>query len=193
MVSVTSMATWARDWRRWLPLLGTVLLVVAAFAVMVWLTDDPDRRAQLARLVESPGGLLVLFGLSALSSATLILPAPGLALTVAAGLAGDPILVGITAGLGQAVGELTGYAAGASGRALLPDTPLMARLSEAVRRRGVIVIFVMAVIPNPLFDLAGLAAGALRMSLVGYLAAAASGKVIKNVTFAVLANAFQNF
>jgi len=46
------------------------------------------------------------------------------------------------------------------------------------------VIFALAVVPNPAFDLVGIAAGALRMPVLSYLAAAATGKVIKNVAIA---------
>jgi uncharacterized membrane protein YdjX (TVP38/TMEM64 family) len=166
------------------PILGTLLLVVAAFATMVWLTSDPERQKLVQGLVQSPGGLLVLFALSAISTATLILPAPGLALTAVAGAAGDPIVVGIVTGLGQAVGELTGYFGGASGRSLLPDTAAIRKLSGWLQRRGMVVIFALAVIPNPVFDVAGIAAGALRMPLARYLAAAASGKIIKNIVVA---------
>jgi membrane protein YqaA with SNARE-associated domain len=171
-------------WRRGAVVLGTLALVIGAFAVMAWLTSDPSRRAAVAGLVSSPFGLLVLFGLAALSTATLILPAPGLALTAIAGSAGDPIVVGVVAGLGQAVGELTGYAAGWSGRSLLPNNPATARLSGWLSRRGVIVVFVLAVVPNPLFDVAGILAGAMRMPIGHYLAAAALGKIVKNVIIA---------
>lgn len=169
---------------RLLALLATLILVTAAFAVMLWLTSDPDRREMVEGLVRSPFGLLVLFGLAALSTATLVLPAPGLALTALAGTAGDPIVVGIVAGLGQAVGELTGYAAGWSGRSFLPDNGATSRMTGWLRRRGVLVIFVLAVVPNPVFDLAGVAAGVLRMPVLSYLAAAATGKVIKNIAVA---------
>jgi uncharacterized membrane protein YdjX (TVP38/TMEM64 family) len=151
---------------------------------MLWLTSDPVRRTAVEELVRSPIGLLVLFGLAALSSATLILPAPGLALTAVVGAAGDPIVVGIVAGLGQAVGELTGYAAGWSGRSLLPDNPATRRMSMWLGHRGMLAIFVLALIPNPVFDLAGIVAGALRMPVVRYLGAAAAGKVIKNIVVA---------
>lgn len=174
----------AKPRRPWLALLGTLALVAIAFGVMVWLTSDPARRADVERLVESPVGLLVLFGLAALSSATLILPAPGLALTAVAGAAGNPIAIGVVAGLGQAIGELTGYAAGASGRSLLPDSPAAHRLADLVVRRGYVVIFLLALVPNPLFDVAGIAAGALRMPVSRYLVAAAAGKIVKNVVVA---------
>jgi len=174
----------AGNGRRVLALGGMVLLVTGAFALMVWLTADPGRREMVEGLVRSPIGLLVLFGLAALSTVTLILPAPGLALTAIAGAAGDPIVVGVVAGLGQAVGELTGYLAGWSGRSFLPDNPASRRLTEWLGNRGAIVIFLLAVTPNPVFDLAGIAAGALRMPVLRYLAAAAAGKVIKNILIA---------
>lgn len=163
---------------------GMIALVIAAFGVMVWLTSDPERARTVEGLVRSPIGLIVLFGLAALSTATLILPAPGLALTAIAGTAGDPLVVGVVAGLGQAVGELTGYAAGWSGRSFLPDNPAVIRLSGWLQRRGLLVIFALALVPNPLFDVAGIAAGVLRMPVLRYLAAAAAGKVIKNVIVA---------
>ena len=175
---------------RGLAIVGTFALVIIAFAAMLWLTSDPVRRSAIEGLVRSPIGLLVLFGLAALSTATLILPAPGLALTAVAGAAGDPIVVGIVAGLGQAVGELTGYVAGWSARSLLPDNPATRRISGWLGHRGVLAIFVLALIPNPVFDLAGIVAGALRMPIVRYLGAAAAAKVIKNIIVASGASTF---
>jgi uncharacterized membrane protein YdjX (TVP38/TMEM64 family) len=165
-------------------IVATLVLVVVAFALMVWLTSDPGRRAAVEDLVQSPMGLAVLFGLAVLSSATLILPAPGLALTAVAGSAGDPILVGIVAGLGQAVGELTGYAAGRNGRSFLPDSPAATRIAGWLARWGMALIFVLALIPNPVFDVAGIAAGALKMPVLRYLGAAAAGKILKNIVVA---------
>ena len=174
----------ARERPRWIGLAAMLLICVGAFGAMLWLTSDPSRREVIEILVRSPIGLLVLFGLAAISTATLILPAPGLALTAIAGATGDPIVVGIVMGLGQAAGELTGYAAGRSGSSFLPDSPAVRTVKGWLERRGMIVIFVLALIPNPLFDLAGIAAGVLRLPVLRYLAAAASGKVIKNVIIA---------
>ena len=170
--------------RSLVPLIGMAVLVGGAFALIVWLTSDPGRQRLVEDLVESPFGLVVLFGLAALSTATLILPAPGLALTAVAGAAGDPIVVGVVAGLGQAVGELTGYFAGRSGQSFLPDSAATRKVTDWLERRGAAVVFVLALIPNPVFDLAGIAAGGLGMPVGRYLAAAAAGKVIKNIVIA---------
>lgn len=162
----------------------TLLILVGAFAGTIYLLGDEARRRQLEELIQSPSGLLVLFAIAAISNATLILPVPGLALTALAATVANPLLVGVVAGAGQAVGELTGYLAGYSGQTLIDDSPRYARLVGWMRRFGAITIFVLGVIPNPLFDVAGIIAGALRMPVGVYLVAAGAGKIIKNIAVA---------
>lgn len=162
----------------------TVVILVIAFVSTILILFDPERRAQLEVLITSPGGLTVLFLLSALSNATLILPVPGIALTAFAGTIADPLVVGIVAGAGQALGEMTGYLAGYSGQTLVDESPRYARLAIWMRRYGALTIFVLALIPNPIFDIAGIAAGALRMPWWLYLVSASAGKIIKNVALA---------
>jgi len=162
----------------------TLLILVGAFAGTIYLLGDEARRRQLEELIQSPSGLLVLFAIAAISNATLILPVPGLALTALAATVANPLLVGVVAGAGQAVGELTGYLAGYSGQTLIDDSPRYARLVGWMRRFGAITIFVLGVIPNPLFDVAGISAGALRMPVGVYLVAAGAGKIIKNIAVA---------
>jgi membrane protein YqaA with SNARE-associated domain len=166
----------------------TVVILIAAFAATVILLFDPERRAQVEALLESPIGLFVLFFLSALSNATLILPVPGLALTVLAATIANPLIVGIVAGAGQAVGEMTGYLAGYSGQELIDNSPRYERLAGWMRRYGALTIFVLALIPNPIFDLAGIIAGALRMPWWLYLISAGAGKIIKNILLAYSAS-----
>src|SRR5688500_11497297 len=84
------------------PILGLVFVAALAGAAM-WTLGDPGRRHAIELMLQSPMGLIGLFGLSVLSSATLLLPVPGIALTVVAATVADPFLVGIVAGLGQTV------------------------------------------------------------------------------------------
>lgn len=162
----------------------TLLILVGAFVGTIYLLGDEARRRQLEELIQSPGGLLVLFGVAAVSNATLILPVPGLALTALAATVANPLVVGVVAGAGQTLGELTGYLAGYSGQTLADNIPQYTRLVSWMRRFGPITIFVLAIIPNPLFDVAGVIAGALRMPVWAYLAAAGLGKIIKNIAVA---------
>ena len=165
----------------------TLVILIAAFAATFILLFDNERRAQVEALIASPIGLVVLFFLALLSNATLILPVPGLALTALAGTIANPLAVGIVAGAGQALGEMTGYLAGYSGQTLIDNVPRYARMVAWMRRYGALTIFVLALIPNPVFDVAGIVAGALRMPWWLYLISAGAGKILKNIALAYAA------
>ncbi len=173
-----------RAWQRWFPVIITAILVVMAFAAGTWIAADPARVEEMRRLISSPQGLLALFLINVVSSATLILPLPGLALTPLAATVADPLLVGLIAGSGQTIGELTGYLAGYSGRKALGIDARTQRMTSLMRRWGAPILFVLALIPNPFFDVAGIIAGATRMPLRLYLLAAGLGKILKNIALA---------
>lgn len=157
---------------------GTIVVIIAAVAATFYFRDRVQELKSF--------GYAAIFIVSLVSNATLILPVPGLAVTSVMGAVFPPIPVGIVAGLGQAIGELTGYMAGYSGQTLVDDSPRYQRLVAWMRRYGALAIFVLALIPNPVFDVAGLIAGALRMPVWHYLLAAAAGKIIKNIAVAYL-------
>lgn len=129
-------------------------------------------------------GYPAVFLASLLGNAVLFLPAPSIALVLMAGASLDPILVGLVAGLGAALGEMTGYLAGYSGQMVLQNRPMYDRISGWMASRGVPVIFLLAAIPNPIFDVGGVIAGALRMPAWQFLSATWLGKSLR---FALLA------
>ncbi|MCL7455304.1 MAG: VTT domain-containing protein [Anaerolineae bacterium] len=139
-------------------------------------------RAKFAELAAV--GYSGIFLVSLLSSATIILPAPSLALVFAMGSALPPVLVGLAAGVGEALGELTGYAAGFGGRAVIEEQETYVRLRKWMARRGGITLLFLSVIPNPFFDLAGIAAGTLRYPLWRFLLVCWLGKTIKTTLVA---------
>lgn len=159
-------------------------LAFTAFVVLSVLVSHDGARAAFQSVVQSPFGMLALFVVSALSTATVFLPAPGMALTFFAGMGGDPLAVGLVAGVGQGVGELTGYLAGLAGAATLAEQPRFARPLAWLRRFGAPLIVLMAFLPNPFFDAAGLAAGAIGMKVRVFLAAVIVGRVAKNLLLA---------
>ena len=96
----------------------------------------------------------------------------------------EPALVALAAGLGATVGEISAYAAGFSGQAVIERTAAYANIVPWMRRFGGPTTLVLAAIPNPFFDLAGMAAGALRMPIVPFLFWCLLGKCIKMLFFA---------
>lgn len=156
---------------------AAALAFVLILTALLFLYRD---RASLLASYGYPG----IFLLSVVTNATLILPMPGVAITFAAGAVFNPLWVGIIAGLGSTLGELTGYLAGFSGQGVVERTALYERLEAWTADHGQWAILVLAFVPNPVFDLAGAAAGALKMPLPQFLFFAAIGKSLKMVAFA---------
>jgi uncharacterized membrane protein YdjX (TVP38/TMEM64 family) len=163
--------------RLWVVRALTAVTVVAALAAAIVFRDHIQ---ELERY-----GYAAVFLVGLVSNATLILPVPGLAVSSVLGSVFNPWIIGIVAGIGQALGELTGYMAGYSGHTWVDDYPRYDRLVRWMQRYGVFTIFLLALLPNPIFDVAGMIAGVLRLGVWRFLLSCAAGKVIKNIGFAV--------
>ncbi|MFC2058208.1 VTT domain-containing protein [Chloroflexota bacterium] len=129
-------------------------------------------------------GYLGAFIANLASSATIIVPVPGIAVVFILGDIWNPLFIGLVSGAGSALGELTGYAAGYSGRSLFQGNRLYPKITGWVERRGSLLIFIFALIPNPLFDLVGIAAGALRYPVWKFLFFCLLGKIPRCILIA---------
>jgi membrane protein YqaA with SNARE-associated domain len=165
--------------------MGTMISHLAALASAVLITGAVLLfRERLAGLAAC--GYAGIFLISLLGNATLILPAPSILAVFAGGGVFNPIAVGLAAGVGEALGELTGYLAGYGGRAVIEKRALYDRLEGWTRRNGAVTIILLSAIPNPFFDLAGIAAGALRFPLPRFLLFCWAGKTLKSLAIAVM-------
>jgi len=174
-VAGTDSAT-RRTRTRVLRLLALLTVIVATVVGVLW-------RDRLSRFVAY--GYSGIFLMSLMGSATVIFPLPSLALVFALGRVLNPIPVGLAAGLGETLGELTGYLAGYSGQAVIENREIYDRLHGWMRRYGLVTIFFLSVIPNPFFDLAGIAAGVLRFPVGYFLLSSWLGKTLKTIVFAL--------
>jgi len=164
--------------------LGAVVLAVVVTLAIAAFRDELARFERYGY----PGVFLI----SLLGNATLIFPAPSLAVVFGMGGVLNPLLVGLVAGVGEALGELTGYLAGYGGRAVVEDWQMYERLEGWMQRNGSATILALSAIPNPFFDLAGIAAGALRFPLAQFLLSCWVGKTIKTIFFAFVGAQFIN-
>lgn len=159
-----------------IPLL--VLLLVIAITVVIFLY-----REQIAGLDEY--AYLGVFFISLLGNATVILPVPvpiilaelAAILYQDAGLIGI-IGVGLAGGVGAAIGETTGYMVGYSGRGIAQRSRLYTRLVNWVDRWGAKAIFIFSLVPFFPFDLAGVAAGILRLPFWKFILVCWLGRTI---------------
>jgi membrane protein YqaA with SNARE-associated domain len=171
-------------WRLEYTLMIGVMFLLAGFAIAFF---------YFSANVESlkSYGYAGLFLINVIGAASILLPSPAAASVFGGGallqdFLGVPafIWVGLVAGMGEAVGEFSGYAAGYGGRLIIQERPAYARIHAWMQKRGFITMFLMSTIPNPVFDIAGLAAGAVQMPLRSFFIAVLSGKIIKNTWIA---------
>lgn len=154
-----------------------VLLAVIALTVGLFINRE---RIQHLQGFGYPG----IFIFSILANATILVPLPGVVFTSAMGAVFHPFWVSIAAGAGAALGELSGYMAGFSGQAVVENAKSYDRVVKWMRKYGDLTILFLAFIPNPLFDLAGMLAGMLKMPLWKFLFYCVIGKILKMMMFA---------
>jgi len=105
-------------------------------------------------------------------------------ITATMGTIFNPLLVAIAAGAGAALGEMTGYLAGFSGRAVVENRKWYDRVVGWMHKYGAVTVLVMAIIPNPFFDVAGMVAGVMKMPWWKFILWCTIGKIIKMLLFA---------
>lgn len=159
-----------------------ILLLAVVVAVTALLFINREKLQELQNY-----GYAGIFLFSVAANATIILPVPGVAFTTAMGAIFTPWKVAVAAGLGASVGELTGYAAGLSGEGLVANNKTYTKMLTWMQKhpRWVFwLVVLLAFIPNPLMDLAGMASGVMRIPAWKYLLACAIGKIGKMMLFA---------
>jgi membrane protein DedA with SNARE-associated domain len=165
--------------RRWLEIGGIVLAMLALTAAIIYFFRFIE--TYLATSLEgfAWAGYLIVFVVTLLSSATILIPAPSLAVVMAAATQWNPAIVSIVASIGDALGEFVGYAVGYWGTKIIVTRQVAAydRAVDWMQRHGMWAIFFFALIPLMLFDLIGLAAGALRVKPWKFLLACWGGRI----------------
>lgn len=155
------------------------LILAIAITITVYLLRD--------RLQDVAGyGYLGLFIISILGYATIILPVPTLLAAYLGGGILNPVLVGVISAAGASIGELTGYLAGYGGQAIVENRELYERFQGWMQRYGVFALFVLAAVPNPFFDIAGIIAGMTRMKVWTFMIVVWAGNIVKFMLFAYL-------
>lgn len=157
-----------------------LLLVVAIILVAFFF------RERLSHVREMLGAFAYggLFIVDFLATASVVVPLPGAVAVVFAGSILSPFLVGLVAGVAEALGETVGYLLGFSGRGVVENRQFYQRAVEWVRRRGWLVFLIFSTVPNPFFDIVGIVAGGLRYPIWRFLLIVWVGKTVKSLILA---------
>ncbi len=174
--------------RRLIPILTVVFVVAITVGIYLVYGRHPERLAELKSYVYW-GAFLI----SVIGNATIILPGAVLLILSQIGIylysdtgSVGPIVVGLVGGAGAAIGEITGYLVGYSGRGVAERSQIYKRLVGWVKRWGAPAIFVFSVVPL-VFDLVGIAAGILRVPFWKFLLACWLGRTLLYVIIVLAA------
>ena len=157
---------------------GELLLLALILALSVLIFLFRDRIGQVSQV-----GYLGLMGLCFLATATVFLPAPSLLIAASCALIMDPLLVALCAAFGSALGEMMGYLLGRTGGDLSPRfRGLAEKLKEKVKNE-LLLVFLLALLPLPLFDFAGIWCGGTRQHPLRFFLACFAGKLLKMLVY----------
>jgi membrane protein YqaA with SNARE-associated domain len=130
-------------------------------------------------------GLIGVFVIGFLSSFTLFIPSPAFFVVFLLGPIINPLPLGLAAGLGSAVGELTSYYAGYGvSLAAKKYHSKFARIEKLFQKYNApLIIFFFSATPLP-FDIVGIFCGTVRYPVKRFFLATLAGKAIKFVLIA---------
>ena len=160
--------------RRILEVLFVIFVVLLSVAIFLL----RDKIGQVSNI-----GYLGLFFLCFLANSTVLLPAPSLIIAASCALIMNPWLVALFAALGSTLGEFVGYAFGTVTKDLSPKFQnLLDKFTSKVHNQTLLV-FILAVLPLPLFDIVGIYSGGTQMNLIKFTVACFVGKLIKLLVY----------
>lgn len=149
-------------------------IIVFVIVITVLLFMFRDKVSELGNY-----GYLGAFIISLVANATVILPMPGLAILIGLGASFNPILIALFGAIGGAIGELSGYIIGRSGRVITSENKWYRRAEKWMQqKRGFLTLFLFALLPFLPLDVAGLVAGVSRYPIWKFFLACTLGKVI---------------
>ena len=125
-------------------------------------------------------GYTSIFFLSFIAAALIFLPVSALAsVCVAVVVDLNPFVVAVVAASAESIGELTGYLAGMGGKAIFDRNRFYLRFKNLFSRYAAFTLLFGSAIPNPLFDVMGVAAGSILYPVKRFLLLVFIGKVVK--------------
>ena len=131
-------------------------------------------------------GYFGIFLINLISYATIIFPLPASVFVFGAAAVLNPLIVGLSAALGSAIGEVSGYAVGLGGRKVI-ERKWKKQIDDVEKLfqkyGGFLIIIVFGATPLP-DDIVGIFAGTVRYPFKKYFIATLIGKLILNLVLA---------
>ena len=158
-----------------------LVVILAVVAITFYALSVREQLAELGRF-----GYPGIFLIQLLGSSAVVVPIPSAVVTIIGGAVYNPVYVGCVAGTAAAIGEMVSYVTGRMGTAVVENREMYNVVKRWMDRHDLLVLFLMALIPNPFFDVAGIIAGVLNIPPYRYFLITLPGQVIKFILIAYL-------
>ena len=153
-----------------------LILIIIVLSVVIFVLRD--KIGQVSDI-----SYLGLSFLCFVANSTVLLPAPSLMIAASCALLMNPWMVAFFAALGSTSGEFVGYAFGTVTKDLSPKfQEVIEKITNKIHNQTLLV-FILAVLPLPLFDVIGIYSGGTRMNLIKFTVACFIGKFIKILVY----------
>lgn len=156
-------------------------MAILLFSVLAWLSKD---------FIQShlTFGLISVLITCFISNASILLPSVSLLVVVESAVIMNPLAVALFGAIGCSAGELVGYYFGKYGISSLPSKEKhIQAIKEKLAQHEMIVIFLFAFLPLPIFDIVGVIAGAVRMDKIKFYISCLAGKLLKMLIYVSVA------
>lgn len=165
-------------------MLALMVAVAGSLPFLIW----PEAIKKIA-----VAGYIGLFIACFLTNATVLLPASGIAFTVSAAMALNPLYCTIIGGVGTACGELISYYCGRLGKSIVEKSNIFLKIQRFVDKYGALAVWLFAFLPLPVFDLVGIITGSAKMPLPKYMISCMIGKIMKMMVYVFIVQQYLNF
>ena len=163
--------------QRWLAIGGMVVLFIAVNVACYLLPIDYTFLGNYT--------FAGVFVVTALATATIVVPVPYIPILMRiAEQQQSPtalLMIALAAGLGSVVGEISGYLVGRAGRSAFATSRFSQWVAVQMQHpvRSFVALFALSAPPNPLFDVAGMAAGTFGVPFGWFALAVFLGRFVR--------------
>ncbi len=158
----------------------TLLLLIVVASLLVYVFRDHYKSFLKYGYI----GVLII---NAITHSTVLIPVPGIIFTYGSAVLLDPLWITVAASSVATIGESSGYLAGQSGTGIINNTKLYKRIYNYLHYKpklASLILILASMVPNPFFDLVGIASGSLKIPFHKFLYSVFIGNTIKMAVFA---------
>lgn len=167
----------------------SIIILIISFVLSIGVFIFRDYFKDLQSL-----GLIGILLINFFSSATFFVSGPAFLTVIAGGSIYPPLLVAFVSSLGASLGDMISFFFGFSGRNLalhnLRKKIWFSVFEDVFKAHETIIIFLFAIVPNPLFDAVGLFAGIFGMNYYKFFIIMFAGRFVRYILLAYLGNSF---